>query len=242
MRVAGFGFHAPDEVLVQMNKQHGISRKNILLLAPNALLPKRRRTDYVLFLSVKDFQRNLGCHTSFYDACFLVFDSPSNLSRFNIHYMDFKQGADLHLDGFVAKPLALDFDKLESRSVMRTGFDLIASCIVEVKSQRTLLNQLMTFIYTLPSATHQKPIKELICSWMVSRFTLVKLNSDLDKLNSKVPLTPKQRARINDILSSETAEIYHKAMIEGGEAEDLARKYGISAYEIKYMHAIASKK
>jgi hypothetical protein len=55
------------------------------------------------------------------------------------------------------------------------------------------------------------------------------------------PLTAKQLARLNDILSSETATLYREAMREGGDSEVLARRYGISAYEINYMRAIAAR-
>ena len=212
------------------------------MLVPDALLPKRKpkQIEFVVFFSVKDLRRNVSYHASFDDVIFLVFDTPIALSNYNFKYMDFKMGVDLHIDGFKCLPLKLDFEGLEFQALTRTDFDIIKMSVDEVKAKRTLLNQLMTFIYTLPRATHQTPIKECVCNWMLSKSTLVKLNADLAKMKAS-PLTDKQRARLNDILSSETALIYREAMREGGDSEALARRYVISAYEINYMRAIATK-
>lgn len=212
------------------------------MLVPDTLLPKRKpkQIEYVVFFSIKDLRRNISYHASFDDVIFLVFDTPIALAHFNVKYMDFKMGADLHIDGFKCMPLKLDFEDLEFQALTRTHFDIIQLSVDEVKAKRTLLNQLMTFIYTLPRATHQTPIKEYVCNWMLSKSTLVKLNADLAKMKAS-PLTDKQRARLNDILSSETALIYREAMREGGDSEALARRYVISAYEINYMRAIATK-
>jgi hypothetical protein len=211
------------------------------MIEPEGKLPKKKPdgVQYVVAFSLKDLRRNLVCHASFKDVTFLVFDTPIALSAFNIPRMDFKIGGDIHIDGFECSPLNLNLD-VEPTTLVRTGFDIVQASVDEVKTLRTLLNQLMTFIYQLPRATHQTPIKELVCGWMCSTRTLVTLNNNLDKLKGS-PLTPKQRARLNEILSSETALIYKEAMREGGESNDLARRYGISAYEINYMRAIVAK-
>lgn len=242
MRVASFGCHAPDEVLVRLNKEKQVKRNQVLMLEPDALLPKRKPKpiEFVLFFSAKDLRRNINYHKSFDNTVFLVFDNPITLAGYNFTAMDFKAGSDLHIDGIKCLPLKLDFDAIQPIGLERTRFDLVQMSVDEVKAQRTLLNQLMTFIYSLPRATHQNPIKEKVCSWMASRNTLVKLNGDLTRLKGSA-LNDKQRARLNDILSSETALLYREAMREGGDSEVLARRYGISAYEINYMRAIAAK-
>lgn len=238
MKVAGFGCNAPDEILVRLNREKGVKRSQVLMVAQDELLPKRKPKDvsYVLFFSMKDFRRNLPCPAPYAELVFLVFDTPIALSAFTIKHMDFKIGTDVHIDGFECKPVDLNLDFAHTE-IARTGFDIVQASVDEVKAKRTLLNQLMTFIYTLPRATHQKPIKEAICTWMASRNTLVKLNGDLGRMKAS-PLTAKQLARLNDILSTETALIYREAMREGGDSEVLATRYGISAFEINYMRAV----
>uniref|UniRef100_S5WBB7 Uncharacterized protein n=2 Tax=Pseudomonas phage PaBG TaxID=1335230 RepID=S5WBB7_9CAUD len=213
----------------------------MLMVAPDEKLPKRRPKgiDYVIMFSVKDMRRNLDAHQSFEPVVFLVFDTPIALSGYTIQHMDFKIGSDVHIDGFECIPLNLNLS-IDSKPFERSGLDIVQLSIEEVKAQRTLLNQLMTFIYSLPRATHQRPINSAVCSWMGSKTTLVKLNNDLAKMRDS-PLTAKQLARLNDILSSETAVLYREAMREGGDSEVLARRYGISAYEINYMRAIAAR-
>lgn len=242
MRVVGYGCHAPDEVMVRLNKEQGVKRKQCLFVAADSLLPVKRprNIQYVVFFSVRDARRNLRCDASYASTVFIIFDDPITLSGYSVTPMDFRIGDDVHIDGFKATEIRTEFP-VEDNPFTRVNFDILTASVEEVKAQRTILNQLMTFIYTLPRATHQGPIKVLVCNWMGSRNTLAKLNADIGRMKNS-PLNPKQLARLNGILSSETATIYREAMREGGDSAMLAHRYGISAYEINYMRAIVAQK
>lgn len=169
-------------------------------------------------------------------SCYFVFDSAFNLAAYTIHYMDMEIGNPLVTEGIINKPMRIDTD-VEHLELERSHYDAIAEAVNEVKAQKTILNQLMTFIYTLSSATHQKPVKETICRWIVSKANIERLKKAL-LANKDAPLSVKQLDRIEVILTSDVAELYRTALREGGDTEILAEKYGISAYEMNYIRAV----
>jgi hypothetical protein len=206
----------------------------VYICKPSSLLPRSIKQSLVIFLSAKDLKRNLNKLNE--KRVYLVFDSAVTLSKYMLHYMDMVIGDRVHLDGFIRKDAAFDLD-VPDLEFTNSHFDVILHSVAEVKAQRTLLNQLMTFIYTLPRSSHQKPVKVAICSWLPTRYGLPKLFSRLKALSDS-PLTEKHLERLGVILTSETANIYRQALQEGGDSDLLAEKYQISAYEINYIRAI----
>lgn len=228
----------PDEILLQLNRKRNVKRSDVYFIPPGALLPKKKsKHPYLLFFTLKDMRRNGKFLDKYADRIILVFDSPIALSTYQMNYMDFKVGTDLHIDGFECTGLDWEREVVEY-PFERSDTDLVRMSVEEVKAQRTVLNQLMTFIYSLPNSTHQTPVKATVCGWMGSRNTIQHLIKTL-KANRDCPMSDKQYARLADILTSETALIYRNAMREGGDSEDLARRYGISAFEINYMRAVS---
>lgn len=225
---------------MKLNKENGLKRSQTLILPLDGVIPKRKPNNitHVVYQRVRDFRRAV-VNKSWATATSLVFDSPMELSQYNIPAADFSQPVDLHIHGFVCKPIALDFQSIDE--VRRTGFDLIEEAVKEVKAKATILNQMMTFIYSMPRATHQTPVKEAMCQWMVSKYPLAKVEA-LIKRTPEADLTDKQVARLREILSSPVAQLYRTALQEGGDSDLLALKYGVSAYEINYMRAVNAKR
>lgn len=221
-------------MLKKLSDERKLRRSDVYVCKPTGFLPKKRPAPYILMLSLKDFTRNLD--KLYQNATYLIFDSAIHLSKYDITYMDMMVGDKVHQDGLVRTPIELD---LEGPELMfsKSHFDVIEQSIAEVKAQRTLLNQLMTFIYTLPRASHQRPVKEVICKWLPTKYNKTKLFANLKTIRD-APLSDKQIERLSTILSSETADIYRKALQEGGDSDLLADKYQVSAYEINYIRAI----
>lgn len=207
-----------------------------------AQLPKRNKCEFVFVLSLTDLLRqNVG--PSYDIATFYVFDDPVRLYSKGIHGADFTPSSSMYLDGLDifkldALPPAREY-RIDDISEYRRN--IVDAAIEEVKAQKTFLNQFMTFIYSMPSATHQKPIKEIVCKWMMSKASLVSLNKVLDSVQSTSPMSQKQRARLNDILGSEVTELYRQALQQDGDADDIAKKMSVSAYELRYIKSIVSK-
>lgn len=242
MRISAFGNHAPDEIL-QLLKLAGIPRSAIFILPAGGQLQKRNKFEYVFVMGLADlFRQNVD--SSYDSATFYVFDDPLRLYSVGIGGADFKCSDSIYLDGLALFKLdTLPSGKYYDLDSLKTFHrSIIDEAIEEVKAQKTFLNQFMTFVYSMPSATHQKPIKAIVCEWMASKESLQKLNKTLDNIQSTSPMTQKQRARLNDILSSEVTALYRLALQQGGNEDEVAKKFSVSAYELRYVRAINGAK
>lgn len=225
---------------MMLHRKNGLKRSETLILPLDGRVPVRKpkAITHVVYQSVRDFIRSVNkCHSSWHKAVHLVFDAPVELSEYTIPQQDFSTPADIHVYGFVDKEPSLEFT---DTTVERSGFNIIEEAVKEVKAQATILNQLMTFIYSLPRATHQTAVKESVCQWMMLKYPVSKVEAMIAKTPEAV-LNQKQLTRLRELLTSEVAQLYRRALQEGGDSEHLARKYEISAYEINYMRAVVSK-
>lgn len=239
MRVLAFGNHAPDEV-IGLLKKAGVPRSAILVCASGQQIPKRNKHEYILFLSLNDLRKQTF-GPSYKTASMYVFDDPLRLFKVGLLGADFTPSDNIHLDGLTMSKLDslppardVEFSKL----TFTGSSDIVFHATEEVKAQKTFLNQFMTFIYSMPSATHQKPIKELVCKWMASKESLAKFNKRLDEVCTRVHMTAKQRLRITELLSSEVTDLYRRALHEDGDEDDVAKRMQVSAYELRYIRAI----
>lgn len=241
MKVHAFGNHAPDEI-IRMLKNAGFPRSSIHINERRGNLAKRNRYAHIIFLSFNDLKRQV-VGPSYDNATFYVFDDPLRLFKVGLAGADFGRSETLYLDGLtlfkldrLPAPQTVDLQTLAQQE------DMIEMATAEVKAQKTLLTQFMSFIYMLPSGTHQKPIKELAFQWMVTKEPISKLHKRLDAVNSTSPLSVKQRARLCDVMSSEVTELYRLALRQEGDEDDVAKRMMISAYELRYIRAILNPK
>jgi len=241
MQVLAFGNHAPDEIM-QMLKNAGFPRSSILICERRGTLAKRNRYEHIFFLSYNDLKRQV-VGPSYDNATFYVFDDPLRLFKVGLNGADFGRSESLYLDGLtlfklseLSKPEKIGLQEVEQQA------DLLEQALNEVKAQKTFLNQFMTYIYLLPSATHQKPIREVVFLWMNTKEPLAKLNKRLDAIASTSPLSEKQRTRLIGIVSSEVTELYRLALRQDGDEDDVAKELMVSSYELRYIRAILNPK
>jgi hypothetical protein len=241
MQVLAFGNHAPDEVM-QLLKNAGFPRSSIHICERRGTLAKRNRYEHLIFLSYNDLKRQV-VGPSYDNATFYVFDDPLRLFKVGLIGADYGRSETLYLDGLtlfklaeLPKPQDVDLQEMEHQA------DLLEQALDEVKAQKTFLNQFMTYIYLLPNSTHQKPIKEAVFQWMVTKEPLAKLHKRLDALNNTSPLSEKQRTRLFGIVGSEVTELYRLALRQDGDPDDVAKELMVSSFEIRYIRAILNPK
>lgn len=237
MKVHAFGNHAPDEIM-QLLKNAGFPRSSIHICERRGNLAKRNRYEHIIFLSFNDLKRQV-IGPSYDTATFYVFDDPLRLFRVGLAGADYGRSETIYLDGLtltkldkLPEPERVELSELDMQP------DLIEMATAEVKAQKTLLTQFMTFIYSLPSASHQKPIKELAFQWMVTKEPMSKLHKRLDAIGATSPLSVKQRARLCEVMGSEVTELYRLALRQEGDEDEVAKRMMVSAYELRYIRAI----
>jgi hypothetical protein len=246
MRVLGVANHTPEQVLVWLLK-----KKIILDIAEVAVIPEdtilRKKTPArtVLFaLSTQSVLRNLLLLNSrpYGDVKVFVFGSALDLSSIKGAVKLDYACSDLNPVIFTYGDMLLSALKPTAAcvaTVRRVEFLQKLTDLVKVGS---ILNPLMTFIYTLPSATHQTPVKELIAKCMYKGFSVSKLFAQFDEL--PITVSDRIRIRIKEILESE-AGVNYKAALKTSRTDGIdaaVRKHSVSLYELNYLIAIAAKR
>lgn len=239
MKVFAFAHMAPDELLVKLRGE-GVERADIQIVGDNDTIGRKNNCTHFIFISVKAFQRNRDT-MELRKARSYVCDDPISLSQFTFTPADYKAEEYFHLDGF-SLTSCVRLDKCPSVPVVRQKFNVIDKATQIAKKQTTFLNQFMTFMYSFPSATHQTPIKELMCAWMASTETLKQYHNRIDRMRLKIPLSEKDARRMEDLMTSPTAVLYRAALQMEGDEDEVAKKLEISAYEMRYIRAINAGK
>lgn len=236
MRAFAFAHHAPDEIIIKLRQKYNVERKDIAIVGDEDKISRKSKQRHFVFLSVVAFHHNLQ-RLAELDAQSYVFDDPISLTQYNLTPADFKMEDYFHVDGFSLVPL-IRLDRCPDVEIERQQFNVLDHAKKIAKQQKTFLNQFMTFIYSMPSETHQKPIKELVCKWMASKESIGHYCKRIEKLRQTVQLNDKQVKRLTEILSSETTNLYRKALQMPGDEDDVAKELKISAYELRYIRAI----
>lgn len=247
MNVIGVANHTPDKIVVGLRKR-GLS---VRILHVGGDLPKRNNKDVTLFLTVGDFRRNMELlNTKAYaNSVGILFASPIMLYRFTgIVPLDYKESADVHLEAF--EFIQPDLTSALAREAEPITYDCHADyadkVLEKVQSFTGILTPFMTFIYSMPSSTHQKPVKELGCYWLASTESETDLCTRIAEMQAITPLNDKQVKRFTDILTSDNAGVYRTALAATHKFEDLDSRdfittvsdHGVSAYEIRYIRSI----
>ena len=233
MKVIGYGCNPPDRILTLLSREKGLKRKQVEIVTTTPFtVPKG--TSYLVFLSAFAFRTAtrkqpevLGKVNS------LVFDDPITLRSMGIPYGDFQEHA-LHAGGIQCELPSLECVEVDA---LEPATDLIVQSVEVLKQQASVLNRLMTFIYSLPRATHQNAVKEAVCNWMHTKKNFKLLLVEIKRTPEAV-LSEKQLQRLQDIVTDEVSELYRTALREGGCSVELSVKYSVSEYEINYMRAI----
>lgn len=249
----GVSNHSPDAVIAFLQKNRIITQPSEVAIVTSGTRMKETRPlkNKVVFLTnISDFSRNYkvlnliagGKHV-------FVFASPLRVREYEgVTALDFVQSPEYRnmayrlqsLDPAVLKRGSVT----EVTNVKRKSSDYLTTLIDSVKSG-SLLNPLMTFIYMLPKASHQTPVKESIALGFLHNWNRDKV---FDDIHSKgLQLGKKATQLLTDILESEVAGAYREAFAEYRSSKkkstpnlgNISKKFNVSDYEMRYMLHVA---
>lgn len=239
--------HAPDFIEHKFKKLLNLENKDIQYCVD--LLP-RRIPRVLIFTNHLVFRKHLDVlNTSKYvDVIVCVFADPLKLHSYDLIPFDYTLADDIHIDAFrLTKP---SMTRLKNKAVKYERADFLAQLLEKVQSFDGILTQFMSFIYTMPSATHQKPVKEMVCNWLISNETEADLDRHIAKIRIEFKMTDKQVKRLKDIITSDVAKTYKRVLKQTANCKDLytqefikiVTQHKLSAYEIRYIRSITDKK
>lgn len=255
MYAFGLSNHSPDQAVGNLLSKNLIEDASEIAVLPSGsrLKENKKPVRNVIFcMSVSDFHRNLEVFNSARYAIVqvFIFASPLRIREMkNVAALDFDVNPAASGLGFLMRKdlnMALyrkTIKGAEVEQVSRVAAHYLSVLTDNVK-RGSLLNPLMTFIYTLPSSTHQTPVKEAIAKFLYKSLPYSRLEAMLDEIRG-VTVNKRVRDRLKEILTSEVGENYRaafkalSALPEGKERIDtVCKKFHTSDYEMNYIESI----
>lgn len=261
----GVSNHSPDQALQFLKKRSIVSDLSEVAIVPSGtiLSTEKKPSRKILFiLSVSDFYKNINVLNSkpYTEVNVFLFASPLRIAELtNTTALDsephpanqglgFLLSRELELHRFKAAKKNPDLEG-GAAQVKRLNTQYLTLLTDNVKTG-SLLNPLMTFLYTLPSATHQTPVKEAVATYLFKGGVLSKLEELLDGIRGIV-LSRKVRDRLKVILKSPEGDNMKAAFKEMREIKKsgkapvwaaISKKHSVSTYELKYIKSVYDAK
>lgn len=253
MKFYGAAYHSVSAIKKWLGKQ-GVTENMILVIGDNATVPARTSKKILIFLNKATLARNkkaLRAPVYTKKQVFLLEDPITLIAYDNVTLIDCAKGKELLEEIVVRKRLGnFKLGDCEGDFPIRSKRPPLTNELIEkVKERGSILNAFMSLVYTLSSATHQKPVKTGICHWFFYGGSAEQLTATLNIVQAHAPMSDSIRQRITAILVGDTGAKYTKAFKlvratlmkkQDVDYDALAAEYSISAYDMRYIRSIVS--
>lgn len=214
---------SPEQVLGWLKKK-GEADRVTFVPQGGTIDPSKKYRKYLFVVGTREYSRNAVAIRDMPDHIVFVFGHSETLRRYGLD-------VDLKLDDMVPQkgklaPVGQYLDDLKKRAI-----------------DGSLFYRLMTYIYTLPSKTHQKPLTATICRW-IYHGGRKNIEREIDALPIK--LTAIQKHTLMKILAKPVAERLCQAFLDlnSGACETVGEavvKHNVQVFEIGYIRGNVEK-
>lgn len=214
---------SPEQVLGWLTKK-GLADRVTFVPQGGVIDHANKYRKYVFIIGTREYSRNAVAIRDMPNHIFYVFGHSEVLKRYGLD-------VDLKLDQMQPQkgklvPVGQYLDELKKRAI-----------------DGSLFYSLMTFIYTLPSKTHQKPLTATICRWIFNGGKK-NIEREIDALSIK--LTASQKHTLMKILAKPVAERLCQAFLDlnNGVCETVGEavvKHNVQVFEIGYIRGNVEK-
>lgn len=183
-----------------------------------ALDPAKKYRKHIFVVGTKEFDRNAVSIREMHDTIFFVFGHSTLLAKYGLE---------------VDKPV-------QEIEPVRAKLVPVGSYLKDLKQKAiegSLFYDLMTFIYTLPSKTHQKPITHAICKWIYEG-CVTDIQEDIGDLDLR--LSPANMSKLIAILEKPVTYRLRDSFIDlkAGVCTTLGQaviKHRVQVFELGYI-------
>lgn len=235
----GVANHSPDAVLPLLQRAQIVSApENIQIVARDAKYHRRKNKAAIVFLSVRDFRRAVRKLATQKPLHIFIFDSSVALSQVDVTPLDYNKPTSGAIRSSFVKISITTLRKTKLRSVTHFSKEKTLHSMIEQVRTGSLLNPLMSFLYTLP-ATAQTRIKKKVAEWLYDSKSEAALEKMLD--SKEISISEKALKRLKDILFSEAGKKYHdffRLMSLDSNIKSRASEYGVDPYEVSYLLSV----
>lgn len=250
----GVANHSPEQFYRWVESEYSINHlKHVTQVPVNGKLNLKKKYKRILvFLSLSDFHRNVPIlnEKPFSNKHIFIFASPVRLHEIsNINMLDTKPSTTAPGYGYtlskVFLPNVFDPNAKSKEPISKADRTFLTRLINKVQ-KGSLLNALMTCIYTLKGAAQQKPVNSAVCAWLYYGGDAKKLDKMFTALKGEVGLTQNTRDKLHNILVSDVGEGIQKSfevirdLRERGKSipyDKIAEKFGVSPFELRYIRS-----
>ncbi|QZE59447.1 hypothetical protein MPK66_gp203 [Erwinia phage pEa_SNUABM_2] len=214
---------SPEQVMGWLKKKGQADRVTFVPLG-GTIDPSKKYRKHLFVVGAKEYSRNAVAIRDMPQHIVYVFGHSESLKRFGLD-------VDLKLDDMVPQrgklqPVGQYLDDLKRRAI-----------------DGSLFYSLMTYIYTLPSKTHQKPLTATICKWIFNGGRK-SIEREIDAMPIK--LSAVQRHTLMKILAKPVADRLCQAFLDlhSGACETVGEavvKYNVQVFEIGYIRGNVEK-
>lgn len=235
-RAFGIAYHSPEQIVALLQKSRVAKSQDIGIAPTGARIHNIFRV--VLFLSVQDFSRNLVELDGSTTAA-IVFSNPIDLNAVHgLIPLDF-----VSYDSFTFQRMDLDIREVSThkQSEIRRVRDQFLIKLIDSVKHGSLLNPLMTFVYTL-SPAKQALVKHAVVEFLYKGLTQRFLHDRLLQHLSNNSLN-----KLLDVLAAPTTQSYATAMQtirlmrqqkKDVNIDSVAKATSTAAYELSYMLSV----
>lgn len=251
MQLIGVGNHSPEQVISWLvRKGHKQTAITVVPHGSHLSLDKAKKYKrMILFPTYQDFRRSWALLTdpAFASKVFFVHGTPNKLYEFdNMVFADFDLQKGQRSFGFKL------YSKFKDINLKLKGTNVPSRCktkyfmpnLIEAVKQGSLLNKLMSAIYTVKGASNQKQLTLAICQWLYRGEGINVLRKRLSSYGGQLKITELMCTRFENILLTEIGFSFQEAFEEVRACrkkkievpfKELGRKYGIPDFELKYI-------
>lgn len=214
---------SPEQVMGWLKNKKQADRVTFVPIG-GTLDPSKKYRKYLFIVGAKEYSRNAVSIRDMPDHIVYVFGHSESLRRFGLD-------VDLKLDEMVPQrgklqPVGQYLDDLKRRAI-----------------DGSLFYSLMTYIYTLPSKTHQKPLTATICKWI---FNGGRKSIEREIEAMPIKLSAVQKHTLMKILAKPVADRLCQAFLDlhSGACETVGEavvKHNVQVFEIGYIRGNVEK-
>ena len=240
----GVANHSPEMLTAEIHKAGLIRDRKEIHVVPTGTYLERCSKRVIYFLSARDVARNASrlLLRKYDDTHVFVFDAAISLCSLEVTPVDYESDPECPKFGFKHKALSrskIKSVKAKCQHVYRK-FDILPHLVSFVRTG-SLLNPLMTFIYSLPTPIQTK-VKVAVVSWIY----FSKSAKSLEKLFNSIQgiqLSDRVKEKARDILLSEVAQKYQNFFVayrDDTSVMQRLRDFNVSPYEVNYILSIVN--
>jgi len=250
----GVSNHSPDQVISFLKKRNAVKSGSDVAIITHGTVFKADRSfkrKIIFIISVIDFFKNIEVlKAKGDDYQVFLFASPLRISEvLGMSALDFEP--DNEYKGMSYRLTVLNEDlyrkdlKLPGSTEVKRDTRKYLATLINSAKQGSFLNPLMTFIYTLPRASHQTPVKEVVATGIYRGWTSDKV---FEAIGAKgLVLTRRAADLLENIIQSEMAHAYveafkmYKAEKKKGATvniKSICKQTSTSDYEMRYLLSV----